>query len=65
MKAKRIIADCAGGILAAAGLFLVVGECPGAGAAAFAALKICGGALLWGAYKVLDGVHPEWREEEV
>lgn len=60
-----MIIDAAGGLLAGAGILLLVGEAPEAGLAAFAALKICGGALLWGAYKVLDRVHPEWREEEV
>lgn len=61
---KTAIIDAAGGALALAGLALVVGEAPDAGLAAVAALKICGGALLWGACRLLESAHPEWGEED-
>lgn len=61
----RTFCDIAGALLAVAGLALLVAEAPGAGLAAFAALKISGCALLWCAYRTLDRAHPEWREEDV
>lgn len=62
---KQLVIDAAGGLLALLGLALLLAETPEAGLAVFAAVKICGLALLYGSYRLLDRVHPEWGEEDV
>lgn len=62
---KRMIVNAAAGLVALCGLVMLIGDTPGANALTFAAVKICGGALLYIAYKALSKTHPEWEEEEV
>lgn len=61
---KTIVINAAAGLVALCGLIMLTGDTPEANALTFAAVKICGGALLWAAYKALERVHPEWEEEE-
>lgn len=46
-------------IAALLGLLMLVGEMPGASIAAFAAAKLTGAALVWGAAKVYEKFIPE------
>lgn len=62
---KNIIVNAVAGLVALCGLIMLSGDTPDASGVAFVAIKMCGGALLWVAYKVLERVHPEWEEEEV
>lgn len=65
---KNMMINAAAGLVALCGLVMLVGDTPDtpeANVSAFAAVKICGGALLYIAYKVLGKTHPEWEEEEV
>ena len=62
---KNIIVNAVAGLVALCGLIMLTGDTPDASGAAFVAIKICGGALLWLAYKAMERVHPEWEEEEV
>lgn len=62
---KNIITNGEAWIAVLAALVMLLGDLPEANAATFAAVKICGGALLWVAYKAMERVHPEWEEEEV
>lgn len=64
MKRGIIIVDTVVGLVALAALVMLVGDMPEAGALTFVAVKICGGALLWAAYKALERLHPEWDEED-
>lgn len=61
---KNITVNAVAGLVALTGLIMLIGDVPEANAVTFAAVKICGGALLWAAYKALEKVHPEWEEEE-
>lgn len=54
--------DTVVGLVALAALVMLLGDMPEAGALTFVAVKICGGALLWAAYKALERLHPEWEE---
>lgn len=51
---KELIIKTVSGIAALLGLLMLVGEMPEASIAAFAAAKISGAALLWGAAKLYD-----------
>ena len=62
---KNMMRNAAAGLVALCGLVMLVGDTPEANALTFAAVKICGGALLYIAYKVMGLAHPEWEEEEV
>ncbi len=62
---KNIIVNAVAGLVALIGLFMLIGDTPNANAVTFASVKICGGALLWLAYKAMERVHPEWEKEEV
>ena len=62
---KRMIVNAAAGLVALCGLIMMLGDTPDVSGVAFVAVKSCGGALLWAAYKALERVHPEWEEEEV
>lgn len=62
MKRGIIIVDTVVGLVALAALVMLLGDMPEAGALTFVAVKICGGALLWAAYKALERLHPEWEE---
>lgn len=62
---KIMIVNAAAGLVALCGLVMLVGDTPEANALTLAAVKICGGALLYIAYKVLSKTHLEWEEEEV
>ena len=64
MKKGIIIVDAVVGLVALAALVMLVGDMPEAGALTFVAVKICGGAQLLAAYKVLERLHPEWDEED-
>lgn len=56
--------DAVVGLVALAALVMLVGDTPEANAMTFVAVKLCGGALLWAAYKALERLHPEWNEED-
>lgn len=62
MKKGIIIVDAVVGLVALAALVMLVGDTPEANAMTFVAVKLCGGALLWAAYKALERIHPEWEE---
>lgn len=62
---KNVTVNAAAGLVALCGLIMMVGDTPNVSGVAFVAVKICGGALLWAAYKIFERVHPEWEEEEV
>ena len=62
MKKGIIIVDAVVGLVALAALEMLVGDTPEANAMTFVAVKLCGGALLWAAYKALERLHPEWEE---
>lgn len=64
MKRGIIIVDAVAGLVALAALVMLVGDLPEASAMTFVAVKLCGGALIWAAYKVLERLHPEWDEED-
>lgn len=64
MKKGIIIVDAVVGLVALAALVMLVGDTPEANAMTFVAVKLCGGALLWAAYKALERLHPEWNEED-
>lgn len=64
MKKGKIIIDAAACFVALAALVMLVGDLPEASAMTFVTVKLCGGALLWTAYKVLERLHPEWDEED-
>lgn len=64
MKRGIIIVDAVAGLVALAALVMLVGDLPEANAMTFVTVKLCGGALLWAAYKVLERLHPEWDEED-
>ena len=51
---RESIIKTVSGIAALCGLLMLVGEMPGAGIAAFAAAKLTGAALVWGAAKLYD-----------
>lgn len=61
---KNMMINAVAGLVALCGLVMLVGDTPEANALTFAAVKICGGALLYIAYKVMGLAHPEWEEEE-
>ena len=54
--------DAVVGLVALAALVMLVGDTPEVNAMTFVAVKLCGGALLWAAYKALERLHPEWEE---
>lgn len=62
MKKGKDIINAAACFVALAALVMLLGDMPEAGALTFVAVKICSGALLWAAYKVLERLHPEWEE---
>lgn len=62
MKRGIIIVNAVAGLVALAALVMLVGDLPEANAVTFVTVKLCGGALLWAAYKALERVHPEWEE---
>lgn len=62
MKRGIIIVDTVVGLVALAALVMLLGDMPEAGVLTFAFVKVCGGALLWAAYKALERIHPEWEE---
>ena len=62
MKRGIIIVDTVVGLVALAALVMLVGDLPEANAMTFVAVKLCGGLLLWAAYKALERIHPEWEE---
>jgi hypothetical protein len=62
MKKGIIIVDAVVGLVALAALVMLVGDTPEVNAMTFVAVKLCGGALLWAAYKALERLHPEWEE---
>ena len=62
---RNMIVNAVAGLAALCGLLMLIGDMPNANAATFAAVKICGAALLWAACKALERAHPEWEEEEV
>ncbi len=64
MKKGMIIINAAACFMALAALVMLLGDMPEAGALAFVAVKVCGGVLLWAAYKAMERVHPEWNEED-
>ena len=64
MKKGIIIVDAVVGLVVLAALVMLVGDLPEANAMAFIAVKLCGGALIWAAYKVMERLHPEWDEED-
>ena len=64
MKKGKIIIDAAACFVALAALVMLVGDLPEANVMTFVTVKICGGALLLAACKVLEGMHPEWDEED-
>lgn len=64
MKKGKIIIDAAACFVALAALVMLLGDMPEAGVLTFVSVKVCGGALLWTAYKVLERLHPEWDEED-
>lgn len=64
MKRGIIIVDTVVGLVALAALAMLLGDMPEAGALTFVSVKVCGGALLWAAYKAMERVHPEWEEED-
>ena len=51
-------------LVALVALVTLLGDMPEAGVLTFVTVKVCGGALLWTAYKVLERLHPEWDEED-
>ena len=62
---RNIIINAAAGLVALCGLIMLLGDTPDVSGCVFVAVKICGGALFWVAYKLFERVHPEWEEEEV
>lgn len=64
MKREKLIINAAACFVALAALVMLLGDMPEAGALTFVAVKICGGALLLAACKVLEWIHPEWDEED-
>ena len=54
--------DAVVGLVALAALVMLLGDTPEANPMTFVAVKLCGGALLWAAYKTLERLHPEWEE---
>lgn len=62
MKKGIIIVDAVVGLVALAALVMLVGDTPEANAMTFVNVKLCGGTLLWAAYKALERLHPEWEE---
>lgn len=64
MKKGIIIVDAVVGQVSLCALVMLLGDMPEAGALTFVAVKICGGALLLAACKVLEWIHPEWDEED-
>ena len=54
--------DTVVGLVALAALVMLLGDMPEAGVLTFVSVKVCGGSLLWAAYKALDRIHPEWEE---
>lgn len=54
--------DAVVGLVALAALVMLLGDMPEAGALTFVAVKICAGASLLAACKVLERIHPEWEE---
>ena len=62
MKRGKFIINAAACFVALAALVMLLGDMPEAGELTFVAVKICSGALLWAAYKVLERLHPEWEE---
>jgi hypothetical protein len=56
---KELIIKTVSGIAALLGLLMLVGEMPGASIAAFAAAKLTGAALVWGAAKAYEKFIPE------
>lgn len=64
MKKGKIIINAAACFMALAALVMLLGDMPEASVLIFVAVKVCGAALLWAAYKVLERVHPEWDEED-
>ena len=54
--------DTVVGLVALAALVMLVGDLPEANTMTFVTVKLCGGALLWAAYKALERMHPEWEE---
>ena len=63
MKKGMIIVNAVACFIALAALVMLLGDMPEAGVLTFVSVKVCGGALLWTAYKVLERLHPEWDEE--
>lgn len=62
MKKGKDIINAAACFVALAALVMLLGDMPEANAMTFVAVKLCGGALLWAAYKALERLHPEWEE---
>lgn len=60
---KRVV-NAVACFIALAALVMLLGDMPEAGVLTFVSVKVCGGALLWTAYKVLERLHPEWDEED-
>lgn len=64
MKKGTIIVNAVACFIAIAALVMLLGDMPEAGVLTFVTVKVCGGALLLAAYKVLERLHPEWDEED-
>lgn len=62
MKRGKVIINAAACFVALAALVMLVGDTPEANAVTFVTVKLCGGTLLWAAYKALERLHPEWEE---
>lgn len=62
MKRGKVIINAAACFVALAALVMLVGDTPEANAMTFVTVKLCGGTLLWAAYKALERLHPEWEE---
>lgn len=62
MKRGKFIINAAACFVALAALVMLLGDMPEANAMTFVTVKLCGGALLWAAYKALERIHPEWEE---
>ena len=54
--------DAVVGLVPLAALVMLLGDTPEANAMTFVTVKLCGGTLLWAAYKALERIHPEWEE---
>ena len=59
---KNMMINAVAVLVALCGLVMLVGDTPEANAMTFVTVKLCGGTLLWAAYRALERLHPEWEE---